>query len=394
MASMYNFDKVIERRGTASVKWDQVETMFGQADILPMWVADMDFEAPPAAIEAMKERAAHGIFGYTYRSPSYLEAVASWQERRHQWSFDRDWIVGCPGVVTALSILVELLTEPGDNVMIQVPVYHPFYRIISSHGRNIVANQLELTESGRYELNLAEMERQIIEDKVKILILCHPHNPVGRVWTKEELTEIGNLCVKHGVFVLSDEIHGDIVYKGHKHIPFASLSDAIAKQTVACIAPSKTFNIAGLHSSLAIIADPELRERFNFRLQTFAISMENCFAQVAVEACYRQGEPWLEELLAYLQQNIDVMEQFVADQLPGVKMYRPEGTYLAWFDCREISTDSEVLKDLMFNKARVAFNEGSMFGAEGAGFLRVNFGTPRSLLLEGLERFEKALKQK
>lgn len=394
MASMYNFDKVIERRGTASVKWDQVETMFGQADILPMWVADMDFEAPPAAIEAMKERAAHGIFGYTYRSPSYLEAVASWQERKHQWSFDQSWIVGCPGVVTALSILVELLTEPGDNVMIQVPVYHPFYRIISSHGRNIVANQLVLTESGRYELDLAEMERQIIEDKVKILILCHPHNPVGRVWTKEELTEIGNLCVKHGVFVLSDEIHGDIVYKGHKHIPFASLSDAIAKQTVACIAPSKTFNIAGLHSSLAIIADPELRERFNFRLQTFAISMENCFAQVAVEACYRQGEQWLEELLAYLQQNIDVMEQFVANQLPGVKMYRPEGTYLAWFDCREISADPEVLKDLMFNKARVAFNEGSMFGAEGAGFLRVNFGTPRSLLLEGLERFEKALKQK
>ncbi|MGI2296131.1 MalY/PatB family protein [Paenibacillus sp. GXUN7292] len=394
MASMYNFDKVIERRGTASVKWDQVETMFGQADILPMWVADMDFEAPPAAIEAMKERAAHGIFGYTYRSPSYLEAVASWQERKHQWSFDQSWIVGCPGVVTALSILVELLTEPGDNVMIQVPVYHPFYRIISSHGRNIVANQLVLTESGRYELDLAEMERQIIEDKVKILILCHPHNPVGRVWTKEELTEIGNLCVKHGVFVLSDEIHGDIVYKGHKHIPFASLSDAIAKQTVACIAPSKTFNIAGLHSSLAIIADPELRERFNFRLQTFAISMENCFAQVAVEACYRQGEQWLEELLAYLQQNIDDMEQFVANQLPGVKMYRPEGTYLAWFDCREISADPEVLKDLMFNKARVAFNEGSMFGAEGAGFLRVNFGTPRSLLLEGLERFEKALKQK
>lgn len=394
MASMYNFDKVIERRGTASVKWDQVETMFGQADILPMWVADMDFEAPPAAIEAMKERAAHGIFGYTYRSPSYLEAVASWQERRHQWSFDQSWIVGCPGVVTALSILVELMTEPGDNVMIQVPVYHPFYRIISSHGRNIVANQLVLTESGRYELDLAEMERQIIEDKVKILILCHPHNPVGRVWTKEELTEIGNLCVKHGVFVLSDEIHGDIVYKGHKHIPFASLSDAIAKQTVACIAPSKTFNIAGLHSSLAIIADPELRERFNFRLQTFAISMENCFAQVAVEACYRQGEQWLEELLAYLQQNIDVMEQFVANQLPGVKMYRPEGTYLAWFDCREISADPEMLKDLMFNKARVAFNEGSMFGAEGAGFLRVNFGTPRSLLLEGLERFEKALKQK
>ncbi len=393
MSALFNFDEVILRTGTSSMKWDLTEALFGEKDMIPMWVADMDFKAPPAAIEAMQKRAMHGVFGYTFRSSSYLEAAVNWQEKRHQWKIKPEWIVGSPGVVTALSVLIELLSDPGDHVMIQAPVYHPFYRIITSHRRRVTDNQLLLTDSGRYELDLEEMERQIIADKVKLLVLCHPHNPVGRVWNENELRAIGQLCVKHGVFVLSDEIHGDIIFKGHRHIPFASLSEEIAKLTVTCTAPSKTFNIAGLHSSSTIIEDEKLRERYMTSLQTYSISMENCFAQVAVEACYRHGEPWLEELLIYLEQNADALMEFVAQRLPQIKMYKPEGTYLAWLDCRAVSENPEQLKELMFHKAKVAFNEGSMFGKEGAGFLRVNFGTPRSLLMEGMERFARALEQ-
>ncbi|MFD2118105.1 MalY/PatB family protein [Paenibacillus yanchengensis] len=393
MTTIYNFDKVIDRRGTGSVKWDQTKEMFGHEDILPMWVADMDFTAPPAAITAMQERAAHGVFGYTFRTDSYLESIVQWQQKRNEWQIEKDAIVGSPGVVTALSIAVELLTAPGDGIMIHVPVYHPFFRIVHNHKRTLVGNRLVETETGRYELDLQAMEKQIIDEQVKMLILCHPHNPVGRVWTKEELLAIGNICMKHNVFVVSDEIHGDIVFAGHKHIPFASLSEQFAARSITCTAPSKTFNIAGLHSSITIIQDEELRKQFIERLSTYAIYMENCFAQVAVEACYRHGEDWLEQLLVYLQQNVDTLQQFIADKLPEVKMFRPEGTYLGWLDCRAISNDPEVLKDMMFNKAKVAFNEGSMFGQDGAGFLRVNFGTPRALMLEGMERFAQAVRQ-
>jgi len=388
----YDFDTIIPRTGTSSLKWDQAKALFGSADVLPMWVADMDFHAPPEAVEALKQRAAHGVFGYTVRPQSYFEAIIDWQKRRHGWTIPQQWLCGSPGVVTALSLLIEMLTEPGDRVMLQSPVYHPFYQIISANRRTIVRNPLRYA-NGRYEMDLEEMERQFVSENVKLLLLCSPHNPVGRVWTRDELTALGNLCLKHGVIVLSDEIHGDIVYPGHKHIPFAAISEAFARQSVTCIAPSKTFNIAGLHSSITIIANDDWRGQFNHRLQTLSLNSENCFAQVAVEACYRHGEPWLNALLAYLNENVDTLLGFLAENLPEVKVTRPEGTYMAWLDCREISTKPSELKKLMYDYAKVAFNEGSMFGEEGAGFLRLNFGCPRALLLEGLQRFARGVQK-
>jgi cystathionine beta-lyase len=388
----YDFDTVISRTGTASSKWDMLEELFGYPDVLPMWVADMDFSSPPEVVKALKQRAEHGVFGYTFRPPSYYDAIIDWQKRRHGWSVPREWIVGVPGVVTAMSLLIKMLTEPHDRIMIQVPVYHPFYQIISQNGRTIVRNPLKLAGE-HYEMDFAEMERQIISEKVKMLLLCNPHNPVGRVWTRDELTALGQLCLKHGVTVISDEIHGDIIFRGHRHIPFASLADEFAAIAVTCAAPSKTFNIAGLNSAYAVIANPAWRDKLSRRLKTLALDMENCFAQVAVEACYRHGEAWLNELLVYLEENVGMMSEFLAQELPEIKMIRPEGTYLAWLDCREISSDPSVWKEIMYSRARVAFHNGSIFGREGAGFLRVNFGCPRSLLSEGLERFARAVRE-
>ncbi len=387
----YDFDQLPERRGTASYKWDQSKVLFGDPDILPMWVADMDFQAPAEVVEALEERARHGYYGYTFRTDSYYEAIIDWQRRRHGWEIEKSWISSSPGVVTALSLSIEILSEPGDKVVLQAPVYYPFYDVIRLNDRELVNNPLKL-ENERFTFDLEDLESKL-DEKTKVLLLCNPHNPGGRVWTKEELKAIGELCVRRGVTIVSDEIHGDLVYRGYKHVPMASVSKEIAEHTITCTAPSKTFNLPGLQTSTVIIANPELRRKYNRRLKALSIHMEGYFGATAMEVCYTHGEAWLEQCIDYLQGNLDELVQFFEEQLPQVKVIRPEGTYLVWIDCRAIAEDAQTLKELMYREAKVAFNEGSTYGKEGEGFLRVNIACPRSLMREGLKRFAEAVQK-
>jgi cystathionine beta-lyase len=387
----YDFDRIIDRRGTASYKWDQSEKLFGREDILPLWVADMDFEAPREVVEAIKKRAELGIYGYTFRPESYYEAVSGWLSRRHGWSVRHEWITSSPGVVPALSMIVLANTQPGDGVILQSPVYYPFYDVIKMNGRVVVDNPLIL-ENGRYSIDFDLLERQA-QEGAKLLLLCSPHNPGGRVWTRDELQRIGEICLKHGVLVVADEIHHDLVFRGHRHTPFASISEAFADISFTCIAPSKTFNLAGLQAASVIIPNDELRRKYNYLLKTLSIHMESYFGLTAVESSYNYGEEWLEQLIDYVEGNLNTLIRFVEDNLPEIKVIKPEGTYLAWMDCRAVSEDPQELKKLMFDKAGVAFSEGSVFGKQGAGFLRVNLGCPRSILEDALERFAKAVRE-
>ena len=388
----YDFDRIHDRRGTASYKWDQSAKLFGREDVIPMWVADMDFPAPPEVVETLTRRAAHGIYGYTVRTQSYYDAVADWLRRRHNWNIRQEWITSSPGVVVALSILVDELTEPGDGVILQAPVYYPFYDVIRMNGRRVVNNAL-VERDGRYVMDYALLEEQMAAG-AKMMLLCSPHNPGGRVWTEEELRRLGELALKYGVILVSDEIHHDLVFKPHRHIPTASLSEELAMNTVTCFAPSKTFNLPGLQASTVIIPNPEFRRRYNYRLKALSLHMESYFGGHALEAAYRYGEPWLEALLDYLKGNLDELERFFAERLPECRVMRPEGTYLVWVDCRALTDEPAELKKLMFEEAGVAFNEGSVFGDEGRGFVRINIACPRRLMLEGLGRFASAVEKR
>lgn len=385
----YNFDEVIDRTNTASYKWDQSEKLFGRADILPLWVADMDFRAPKEVVDAITRRAEKGIYGYTFRTQGYYDAIIGWLSRRHGWEIRQDWITSSPGVVPAMSMIVQAFSEPGDNIILQSPVYYPFYDVIQSNGRNVVDNAL-LFHDGRYTMDYDLLERQA-QEGAKMLLLCSPHNPGGRVWTREELEKVGDICIKHNVLIVVDEIHHDLVYPGNKHIPFASISEAFAQQSITCIAPSKTFNLAGLAAAVVIIPNEELRQKYNQLLKTLSLHMETYFGLTAIESAYTYGDEWLDQLLQYLEGNLNTVIQFVGEHLPQVGVIKPEGTYLVWLDCRAISDNPKTLKKLMWEKAGVAFNEGSMFGQAGAGFLRVNIACPRSLLVKALEQFAEAV---
>ena len=383
------FDQQTDRHNTASSKWDQTKHLFGDQDVLPMWVADMDFMSPPAVIQALQKRAAHGIYGYTIRPQSYYDSIINWMNRRHQWEIPQDWIAHSPGVVTSLSILISTLTEPGDKVILQSPVYPPFYDVISRNDRVIEENQLVL-ENGSYRMDFETLARQLTDPLVKLLLLCSPHNPVGRVWTKDELRRVGELCIENDVKVISDEIHCDLVFRGYQHIPFASVDETFAQQSITCIAPTKTFNLAGLQTSSVIVADSEIRHRFNAKLKTLSIHEENYFAGIAAEAAYDQGEKWLEELLIYLEDNVTSATEFIAKHIPSVEVIRPEGTYLLWLDCRSLNMDTKKMKEALFKKAKLGVNMGISYGANGEGFIRVNIACPRALLEEGLLRLKKA----
>jgi cystathionine beta-lyase len=387
--TVYDFDRLTDRTGTYSYKWDQSEKLFGHADVLPLWVADMDFEPPREVVQEMIRRAEQGVYGYTIRPKAYYEAIAGWLQRRHGWTIEHDWITSSPGVVAALSLIVYAFTEPHDKVILQSPVYYPFYDVIRMNGRTIVDNPLIL-RNGRYEIDFDLLERQAA-DGAKLLLLCSPHNPGGRVWTREELTRIGEICLRHDVLVVADEIHQDLVYRGYKHIPFASIDERFANRSFTCIATSKTFNLAGLQASSVIIPNTELRRRYNHALKTFSLHMESYFGVSAVISGYTHGDAWLDQLMVYLEGNLDYLVSFMGSRLPEVKVMRPEATYLAWMDCRAISEDPADLKRLMFDEARVAFTEGSVFGKAGAGYLRVNMACPRSRLAEALERFAAAV---
>ncbi|MBD2866687.1 MalY/PatB family protein [Paenibacillus oceani] len=384
----YDFDRRIDRRNTRSYKWDQSEKLFGDKDILPLWVADTDFASPPAVREVIEKRAAIGMYGYSIRHDGYLQAIVDWYRRNHGWAVEPEWIIDSPGVVTSLALAVELFSEPGAAVVIQTPVYYPFYDVIRNNGRTVAMNPL-LHQGGRFEMDYGQLEK-LFQDGAKLMLLCSPHNPGGRVWSEGELRKLGELCRQYGVTIVSDEIHGDLALPGYTHRPLASLSPELAEITISCLAATKTFNMPGLHTSFIVVSDPAKRRKLDQRFKALSLHMAQHFAQDAVEAAFNHGEDWLKQMKEYVAGNVEFAISYLAEHLPEVKPMRPEGTYLLWVDCRALKLDPAGLKDLMFRKAKVAFTEGSVFGTDGEGWLRINLGCPRSIVEEALEAFCKA----
>lgn len=388
----HDFNERTLRRGTLSYKWDQGEKLFGDPEVLPLWVADMDFKCAPAIVRAVNERAAQAIYGYTIRTEEYVQAITGWFRRRHHWDIDAAWLTDSPGVVPSLSIAVQSLTEPGDAVILQSPVYNPFYDVILKNGRKLAESPLLLKEN-RYEMDYDRLE-ELMKDGAKLLLLCSPQNPGGRVWTKEELVRLGDLCVKYDVKVVADEIHCDLVLPEHRHFPFASLSEAFAERTVTCLAPSKTFNIPGLQTSFTVISNRELKRKFDRMIEALGIGSVNFFGPSATMAAYNESEDWLDALLGYVKANQEFAVRYLDEHLPELTPVPSEGTYLLWVDCRKLSLSSAELKRLMYKEAKIAFNEGSLYGKNGEGFLRINLACPRDLLKEALDRFSSAVKNR
>jgi cysteine-S-conjugate beta-lyase len=386
----YDFDRLIDRTGTESLKWVYPRKVLKVEDAIPLWVADMDFEAPPAVVEALKRRAAHGVFGYPLVPPSFYAAAIDWLKRRHGWEVQKPWMAMIPGIVPALNYIVRAFTKPGDPVIIQTPVYHPFYYAIENNGRRVVRNPLRF-DGRRYTMDLDDL-RTKIDEPGRLLILCSPHNPVGRVWTREELEALSRVAVERDLLVISDEIHHDLVYRGHRHHVLAALSPELAQQTITCIAPSKTFNIPGLSTAAVVIPNPDLLAKFKDEAERAGFELGQVFGIVGFEAAYAHGGDWLDELLPYLEGNIAFMGEFLAERLPKIRLISPEGTYLALLDCRELGIEPTTLNNFFLKKAHIYFSDGAIFGRELEGFVRINFGCPRSVLREALERIERAVK--
>lgn len=388
----YDFDQIIERRDTGSSKWDKnvLKEMFGEEDILPFWVADMDFKVAEPITEAIHKRVNHGIFGYSVRQDSYYEAIINWTDRRFGWKIEKDWILYTPGVVPAISYTIQGLLRSGDKVLIQEPVYYPFRKCIENNGCYTVVNELK-HDGESYEIDFEDFENKAKDPEVKMFILCSPHNPVSRVWTKEELIRLGDICVANDVLILADEIHNDLIFPGNRHFIFASLKEEFAQNSITCTAPSKTFNLAGIQSSNIIIPNEVIRNKYNEMLERNNIGMQNPLSIAAVEAAYNEGEEWLEELLIYLKGNIDFIIDYLRKNLPKAKMSIPQGTYLGWIDLRSYEKDGRKLEELIIKEGKVALDGGTWFGTSGEGFMRINFACPRSLLKEGMERLCKAV---
>ena len=377
----YDFDKTIDRRATNSYKWDSAPE-----GVLPMWVADMDFRTAPAIIDALQKRVAHGIFGYTRVPDAYYDAVTSWFSRRHGWDIDREWIIYTSGVVPAVSAVIKAMTVPGDKVIVQTPVYNCFFSSIRNNGCEIVSNPLRRT-ADTYEMDFDALERCAADPRAKVMLLCNPHNPAGRVWTPDELTRLGNICLRNGVTVVSDEIHCELVYQGFKYTPFASLSDAFLHRSVTCVSPSKAFNIAGLQIANIVAFDNDMRSRIDKAININEVCDVNPFGVAATIAAYNEGEEWLNQLVDYLHGNYEAMAEFCRRELPEFPITRLEGTYLVWMDCSSLGMPSDALEHALLEDARLWLNAGTMYGAEGEGYMRWNIACPRSVMLDGLNRF-------
>ena len=387
----YSFDTVIERRGTDSIKYDFAAKRGLPEDVLPLWVADMDFPSPPEVLDALAEKCRNGIFGYSdVADDSYFNALFKWYSERFGWRLSPEWLVKAPGVVFAICAAIRALTEEGEAVLIQQPVYYPFSESVLANGRRLVVNEL-VYSGGKYSVDLEDFEEKIKREKVKLFILCSPHNPVGRVWRAEELSAMGEICLRHGVKVVSDEIHADFVYPGNRHQVFAAISPELADITVTCTAPTKTFNLAGLQISNILISNPELRRRFRLEISKTGYSQPNIMGLVACRAAYEHGARWLDELLVYLGSNLEFVRSFLARELPRVRLVEPEGTYLVWLDFRALWLTDRELNDLIVNKAKLWLDAGTMFGAGGTGFQRVNIACPRSLLERAMRQLKGAL---
>lgn len=383
----YNFDELVPRRGSNSYKWDSA----GSEDVLPMWVADMDFRTAPAVVEALRKRVEHGIFGYVKVPAAYYDAIGDWFKRRHSWRVEKDWILFTTGVVPALSAIIKALTHPGDKVLVQTPVYNCFFSSIRNDECEMVANPL-IYRNGAYSIDFDDLEKKAADPRVKLLLLCNPHNPAGRVWTRQELTRIGEICLKNDVFVVTDEIHCELVYPGHQYIPFASISEDFLHSSVTCTSPSKAFNLAGLQVANIFAANPAVRKKIDKALNVNEVCEINPFAVEALIAAYNEGEEWLEELRQYLLGNYNYLKRFFEEQLPQFPVLALEGTYLVWVDCSVLKQSSEEIVKMLLEKEKLWVNEGSLYGEAGEGFIRINIACPRQLLIEGLNRIARVLK--
>lgn len=383
----YDFDEIIPRRGTNSYKWDSAQ----QEDVLPMWVADMDFRTAPAVVEALSRRVEHGIFGYTKVPDAYYEALTGWFARRHGWQMQRDWIIYTSGVVPALSAVIKALTVPGDRVLVQTPVYNCFFSSIRNNGCEAVANPL-VFENETYRIDFEDLERKASDPKVKLLLLCNPHNPAGRVWTKEELVRLGEICIRHHVLVVADEIHCELVFPEHVYTPFASISQEFLMNSVTCLSPSKAFNLAGLQIANIVAADAGMRTKIDKAININEVCDVNPFGVEALMAAYNDGEEWLEALLNYLSWNYRSLKNFFSEHLPEFPVAKLEGTYLVWVDCRALRRSSKEIADLLLEKEKLWLNEGSMYGEAGEGFIRINIACPRQVLMDGLNSLKHGLK--
>ena len=386
------FDTIIDRQNTDSIKYDFAVRRGLPEDVLPLWVADMDFRTPPCVIEALVEKSRHGIFGYSDTREDYFEVLHDWFSRQFGWHIRPEWLVKTPGVVYAICAAIRSLTNQGDAVLIQEPVYYPFSGSIRANGRKLVVNQL-VYSNGKYTIDFEDFEEKIIRNKVKLFILCSPHNPVGRVWTREELIRLGDICLKHGVIVIADEIHADFTYPGYQHQVFVNLKPEFSDITITCTAPTKTFNLAGLQISNIFIANQAIRRKFKQEITRSGYSQPNIMGIVACRAAYRDGGPWLEELKKYLKSNLDYLREFLEKRLPRIKLVEPEGTYLVWLDCSALGLDDNALEDLIVNKAKLWLDSGTMFGAGGEGFQRINIACPRAILEQALTQLENAVSQ-
>ncbi len=379
----YDFDELIPRRGTNSYKWDSA----ADADVLPLWVADMDFRTAPCIIEALRRRVEHGIFGYTRVPDVYYEAVIDWFGRRHSWQIDREWIIYTSGVVPALSAVIKALTDSGDRVLVQTPVYNCFFSSIRNNSCELVASPL-IRDGNTYRMDFDDLERKAADPRTKLLLLCNPHNPVGRVWTRGELLRVGDICLRNGVRVVSDEIHCELTQPGYEYIPFASLSEAFQANTITCLSPSKAFNIAGLQIANIVSSDEEVRRRIDRAININEVCDVNPFGVEALIAAYGHGADWLEALNTYLNENYRCLCGYFAEQLPQLSVTKLEGTYLVWVDCRALRLSSAELAERLLERQKLWLNEGTMYGTEGEGFLRINIACPRSRLMKALERLK------
>ena len=387
----FDFDKVIDRRGTNCLKYDFAVERGRKEDILPLWVADMDFQTAPGIQERLRAAVDHGIFGYSDGKADYFAAVSSWYREKFGWETKEEWLIKTPGVVFALAAAVRAFTEKGDRVLIQQPVYYPFSEVIRDNGRVLINSPLKQV-NGRYEMDFEDMERKITENQVKLFLLCSPHNPVGRVWTEEELKKAGELCVKHGVLVVSDEIHSDFTYPGVAHHVFAGLSPEFARISVTCTAPSKTFNIAGLQVSNIFIPDPELRARFQKAVDAAGYSQVNLLGLLACQAASETGEEWLSAVKEYIYGNLCFLREYLKENLPEIRLVEPEGTYLVWLDFGALGLTEEQRQELIEEKAGLWLDSGAMFGPDGEGFERVNIACPRETLQKALDQLAAAVR--
>ena len=385
----YNFDEVIIRESTHSVKYDLREKIFGQDDIIPMWVADMDFATPDFIREAVKERADHPVYGYSIRPQLYFDSIRNWQEKHHHWKIKNDWIRFSPGIVPAVNLCVQAFTRPGDKIIVQPPVYFPFFSAIKNNKRIQLDNPLKL-QNGRLSMDFDDL-RSKIDKQTRMILLCSPHNPGGSVWRKEELQELAGICIEHGILIVSDEIHCDLVFPPNKHIPTATLSGEIADQTISCIAPSKTFNLAGMATSSVIVSNDSLAKRFDETMEQLHVGGGNLFGTIASIAAYTKGDEWLQQLLDYLQENARLAVEFINHKVRGIQTWLPESTYMLWLDCRELDMEDEELWNFFIRQAGLGFNKGQMFGQGGEGFMRLNFACPRQILMRALHQLAEAV---